>query len=170
MTELVTQKDYVWFIDDITIVAPRKVPKLQLTFQEKTTGYRIKEQYFITNLTNGARVLDTMKRLGWVQKSKDTQPDPKSFFERGMHMVAQVNRQYSTESANESISFHINDETIRMYGSLGGHVDENIKKRILGLTQGVTRKNEMIERLAPKGYDLVVAAIKLVESGEVVLA
>lgn len=167
MTELTTQTDYVWFIDDITIVAPRKVPKLQLTFQERDTGYRIKEQYFISNLANGARVLDTMARLGWVSGKQGSQPDFKSFFKRGMHMVAQVNRQYSQESANESISFHINDETIRPYGSLGGQVDDAVKKRISGLIQGVTRRNEMVEKLAPKGYDLMFAAIKLVENGEI---
>jgi hypothetical protein len=169
--EVDTQKEHELFLRDVepfnarTKYGVAKKIKMEWAFVD-SQNLIIREKFHLEGLENGSLVLKIMHQLGYQKKGEGVTPDPFSFFRKGMHIFALVNRYYR-EGLHEKPVYRLKYESIRPTKSKQDTIPETIRKAVMfHVSQGLPRE-EMLERLKKRGKNYVEAFLVMEDNGEI---
>ena len=136
---------YGFFIYDMKPGTYRKNPAIKFTFASVETSLDVWEVMSLKNPITGTRIHKLMQVLGY-KDVEGKEPDPITFFKRGMHFSAKVFTTYS-EGKTETPRFRINFESIKPYTKSTGMVNEELTKWVKGFVGELRRKDALVTKL-----------------------
>lgn len=157
-------KEYEWVLVKFDTKTINKRLTMVFDWSNKDADVIAREFLVIPNELAGSRIYNLMLTLGY-QGKPDAQPDPRTFFRKGMEISAQPLKYYA-EYNSEQWKWKLNEETIK---SLNGNVVSLDEKELGRLKMLASRQNnyqEAMQKVASVNPIWMPAFLKLVESGE----